>query len=38
MQRADYKPGSDIQDWLKQQAAAGDEKAKELAAKLASKN
>jgi hypothetical protein len=38
MQRADYKPDSDIREWLSQQASAGDEKAKELAAKLASKN
>jgi TPR repeat protein len=34
MQRADYKPDSDIQEWLRKQAAAGDEQAKKILADL----
>lgn len=34
MQRANYKPGNDIQEWLKQQAAAGDDHAKKILADL----
>lgn len=34
MQRANYKPGSDIQEWLTQQAAAGDDQAKKILADL----
>src|SRR5262249_8497610 len=29
-ERANYKPGSDIQEWLKQRAAAGDDQAKKI--------
>jgi hypothetical protein len=32
MQRANYKPDTDIVEWLKQRAAAGDEQAKKILA------
>jgi hypothetical protein len=38
VQRAHYKPDADILAWLKQQAAAGDAKAKELLARVAAEN
>jgi TPR repeat protein len=38
VQRANYKPDADIMDWLRQQASAGDAKAKELLLKLTAVN
>jgi len=38
MQRANYKPDADILAWLKQQAGAGDARAKELLDKVAAPN
>ena len=34
MERANYKPGSGIQEWLKQRAAAGDDRAKKILANV----
>ena len=38
VQRASYKPDADILAWLKQQAAAGDAKAKQVLAKVTAEN
>jgi len=38
VQRASYKPDADVLAWLKQRAAAGDAKAKELLVRVAAEN